>query len=128
MKCVFKVGIDIHGVIDAFPERFKKLSSALVASGAEVHIVTGSKRDNRIENLLNTAGIVFTHYFSIVESLEEAGNVHWQGDQPYAPEEQWNIAKRDYCKRHSIDLMIDDSPVYRDTFADIETNFLHLTS
>lgn len=128
MKDVFKVGIDIHGVIDTFPEKFKHLSSALVSSGAEVHIITGSKRDDRIDTLLKHAEITFTHYFSIVEFLEGAGDINWEGDQPYAPDEKWNVAKRDYCKLQGIDLMIDDSPVYRDTFTDIETNFLHLTS
>jgi hypothetical protein len=128
MAEAFKVGIDIHGVIDAFPQKFKQLSTALVASGAEVHIVTGSKRDDRIEALLNNTGIAFTHYFSIVESLEKSGDIRWEDDQPYALEEKWNMAKRNYCEQKSIDLMIDDSPIYRDTFSDIETNFLHLTS
>lgn len=128
MAEVFKVGIDIHGVIDTFPKKFKQLSMALVASGAEVHIVTGSKRDDRINILLKNEGIAFTHYFSIVESLEKSGNIRWEDDRPYAPDEKWNMAKRNYCELQCIDLMIDDSPVYRDTFADIETNFLHLAN
>jgi len=125
---ILKVGIDIHGVIDTFPERFKQLSVALVASGAQVHIVTGSKRDARIEALLSRSGIAFTHYFSIVESLEKKGDIRWEGDQPYAVDEKWNVAKREYCEQQSIDFMIDDSSVYRDTFSGISTNFLHLTS
>lgn len=128
MSEIFKVGIDIHGVIDTFPKRFMQLSMALVASGAEVHIVTGSKRDEHIDTLLNNAGITFTHYFSIVEFLEKNGDIRWEDDQPYALDEKWDMAKRNYCELQCIDLMIDDSPVYRDTFADIGTNFLHLTS
>lgn len=128
MKKVFKVGIDIHGVIDTYPERFKQLSKALVNSGAEVHIITGSKRDERINKLLSDSEIAFTHYFSIVEHLEANGQITWRDNQPYAEESQWNIAKRNYCQAQSIDLMIDDSPIYRDTFVDISTNFLHLTS
>lgn len=128
MNDILKVGIDIHGVIDTFPEKFKKLSVALVASGAEVHIITGSKRDDRINQLLQNAGIAFTHYFSIVEHLEQTSSVRWEGTQPYAPEQQWNTAKRNYCKIKKIDFMIDDSDIYRDTFVGIETNFLHLTS
>ena len=128
MEQVFKVGIDIHGVIDTYPDRFQHLSKALVASGAEVHIITGSKRDAQIDTLLKNAGIRYTHYFSIVEHLEESGDITWDGDQPFAPDEKWNHAKKQYCQKQTIDLMIDDSPIYRDTFKDIETNFLHLTS
>ncbi len=128
MDKVFKVGIDIHGVIDTYPEKFKKLSTALLASGAEVHIITGVKRSTVIDNLLTKAGIAFTHYFSITQHLEDKGDIVWRGDQPYASDEKWNVAKRDYCEQHNIDLMIDDSPIYRDTFTDINTNFLHLAN
>ncbi|HED35447.1 MAG TPA: hypothetical protein ENJ08_14725 [Gammaproteobacteria bacterium] len=127
MKNPLKIGLDIHGVIDTFPRRFKLLSSALVKDDAEVHIVTGVKRDDRIEKLLLDAGIHFTHYFSIVEHLE-ANHVaiEWRNGEPFADETKWNSAKRDYCKAQGIDLMFDDSAVYRDTFHDIDTTFLHV--
>ena len=66
MNIPFKIGIDIHGVIDTFPEKFSRLASALYKDGAEVHIVTGSKRCPNVEALLEKANIPFTHYFSIV--------------------------------------------------------------
>ncbi len=127
MNNILKIGLDIHGVIDTFPNRFKLLSSALVKDGAEVHIVTGVKRDDRIEKLLQDANIHFTHYFSIVEHLEATHvTIEWQDGQPFADEKKWNSAKRDYCKAQSIDLMFDDSAIYRDTFHDIDTTFLHV--
>lgn len=43
MNNTLKVGLDIHGVIDAFPPRFKQLAYALIKDGAEVHIITGIK-------------------------------------------------------------------------------------
>ena len=123
----FKVGLDIHGVIDTFPERFKFLSKALYESGAEVHIITGIKRDKTVEQLLDECGIRFTHYFSIVEHLEAKGtHIEWKNMLPYTDENEWNRAKRDYCKKHNIDFMFDDSPVYKETFHDIDTTYLHL--
>lgn len=128
MKQTFKVGIDIHGVIDSFPDKFMQLSRALVRDGAEVHVVTGIKRDEKVEALLSRSGIEFTHYFSIVEQLESQGEeISWQNGLPYAKDDKWNNAKRDYCSREGIAMMIDDSPVYRDTFNDIETTYLQLT-
>ncbi|BFM07097.1 hypothetical protein [Halioxenophilus aromaticivorans] len=126
MSKILKVGIDIHGVIDTYPEKFKILSNALVAHGSEVHIVTGSKRSPKIDEVLQQAGIAFTHYFSIVEHLEASGEVVWQGDQPFADQNKWNRAKRDYCHNTGIDLMFDDSPVYRETFHDTAATYLHV--
>ena len=127
MKKEFKIGLDIHGVIDTFPERFRHLSCALRSYGAEVHIVTGIKRSDIVDQLLKKAGIQFTHYFSIVEHLESVGTpIEWRGDQPHTDPSFWNNAKRDYCEREGIDLMFDDSAIYRDTFHDIPTTFLHV--
>lgn len=127
MQDILKVGIDIHGVIDAVPERFKKLTRILVAGGAEVHIVTGSRRDQAIDKLLSDNEIQFTHYFSIVDYLVDSGvDIEWRNGKPYADEKKWNSAKRNYCEQQNIDLMIDDSPIYRDTFHDINSTYLHL--
>ena len=129
MKKVLKVGLDIHGVIDTYPDKFRLLSQAFYRDGAEVHIVTGVKRDQRIDKLLSDAGIHFTHYFSIVEHLEQTqGQVEWIGGLPYADETQWNRAKRDYCHRQGLDFMFDDSEIYRDTFHDIDCTFLHVVT
>lgn len=127
MNNTLKIGLDIHGVIDRYPEKFRLLSQAFYRDGVEVHIVTGVKRDDRINRLLGDAGIRFTHYFSIVEHLEQqAGAVEWIDGLPYADESEWNRAKRDYCEREKLDFMFDDSATYRDTFHDIECTFLHV--
>lgn len=127
MSNPLKIGLDIHGVIDTFPERFKNLASALKKDGAEVHIVTGLKRDQKVDELLHSAGIEFSHYFSIVEHLENSGvEVEWREGLPYADKHKWNSAKRDYCLAQNIDFMFDDSPIYKETFNDIATTYLHL--
>lgn len=122
-----KVGLDVHGVIDTFPEIFRELSRILITNGHEVHVVTGLKKDGHIEEELAKAGIHYTHYFSIVDQLEHDGvDIDWIDGLPWAPDEEWNIAKRNYCDRVGMTVMIDDSYVYRDTFDDADTVFLHL--
>lgn len=129
MNKPFKLGLDFHGVIDTFPEYMKLFSELLVQAGHEVHVVTGLKRDSGIEADLAKFGIKFTHYFSIVEQLERDGvTIVWRDGLPYADKIYWDIAKRDYCQKTGIDMMIDDSPVYKDTFHDISTVYLHLVN
>jgi hypothetical protein len=122
-----KLGLDFHGVIDTFPEMIAEMSRMFVAAGHEVHVVTGLKRDAIVQKGLDDFGIQYTHYFSIVEQLEQDGvTIVWRDGLPYADKIYWDIAKRDYCQKNEIDLMIDDSPVYKDTFNDISTVYLHL--
>ena len=129
MNNSLKVGIDFHGVIDTFPEKFKQLAYALVKDGAEVHVVTGQQKDETMEKALERAGIRFTHYFSIVDHLIEKGvPLKWVDGQPYADKSLWDSAKAEYCKTQGIDFMIDDSPAYREAFHQIDTTYLHLAN
>jgi len=122
-----KLGLDFHGVIDTFPEMIAEMSRMFVAAGHEVHVITGLKRDAIVQKGLDDFGIHYTHYFSIVEQLEQDGvTIVWRDGLPYADKIYWDIAKRDYCQKNEIDLMIDDSPVYKDTFNDISTVYMHL--
>ena len=124
MNNSLKIGLDIHGVIDTFPEKFKQLSYALAKDGAEVHIITGITRDNTIDEELAKAGIRFTHYFSIVEHLEANGDIiEWRGGLPHADRDKWNSAKSEYCEKTGIDFMFDDSPIYLESFHGIDTTY-----
>lgn len=123
----FKIGIDYHGVIDTFPEEFRKLSRAIYSWGGEVHIVTGLKRCKEIDDELFDAGIVFTHYFSIVDQLEiEGEEIEWNNGLPSADRVKWDWAKQKYCDEQGIHMMFDDSDVYKDTFDDIDTIYMHV--
>ena len=127
-----RIGLDIHGCIDTYPKKFSLLAECIIASGGEVHIVTGLKQDAEVEAQLEKYGVPYTHYFSIVDYLEESGvEVTWKENSsgtllPYAPSEDWDVAKREYCKHMGIHFMLDDSPTYKDTFDDIYTTYLHV--
>ena len=62
-----------------------------------------------------------------MDDFEERGiEVKWVDGFPFADETLWDNAKRDYCIKHSIDLMYDDSPQYKETFNDIDTIYMHV--
>jgi len=125
---MLKLGVDIHGVLDLHPERYSALANAVYDAGGEVHIITGIKYDDDVKKELDSYGIKYTHYFSIVEQIERDG-VHlvWRDGQPFTDDsEYWNNAKSVYCEKMGIHLMIDDSPTYKDTFNNIDTSYLQV--
>lgn len=124
MNNTLRIGLDIHGVIDRYPEKFKQLAYALAKDGAEVHVITGLKQDHEAGQLLKKAGIRYSHYFSIVDYLESKGEpIEWRNGLPYADTHKWNSAKSEYCDDKGIDFMFDDSPTYLNTFDNIETTY-----
>ena len=119
----FKLGLDIHGVINALPEFFSFLSEAIIKNGGEVHILTGGSWTKELEDEITKYGIKFTHTFSVYDYLIESnskqiGEIQF-GDgtiQRKFEDEAWDRVKGEYCERNSINLHIDDTLVYNDYF------------
>lgn len=115
-----KISLDVHGVIDALPKTFSFISKALVAAGAEVHIVTGGKINDELIEMLNNFGIQYTHIFSIVDYHHEKGTPttgnHPKYGFPMISDEVWDKTKGDYCREHNISLHLDDTLIYNDNF------------
>jgi len=115
----YKLGLDIHGVLDADPEFFAEITKTVVDKGCEVHVLTGSKDTPRLHEQLKSLGISYTHIFSVSSFHEQAGTKMWytSPDDPWMEENAWNRAKGDYCKEHQINLMVDDSDRYGKFFS-----------
>lgn len=121
-----KFGFDIHGVIDALPKVFSVMTTLLVDNGHEVHIMTGSKWNEDIENQLKSMGVKWTHHFSITDHHISCGTpmrYDPNPDHPWIntgnPDEDnrlWDCAKGEYCQKHGIDFHIDDTMRYNDHF------------
>ncbi|QTA81130.1 Nicotinate-nucleotide adenylyltransferase [Desulfonema limicola] len=111
---MIKLGIDIHGVSDADQEFFSELTKLLVQNGHEVHILTGSEHTQAFENhLKNDLKLYWTHLFSITSfHLKSGTEVSSINGNPYMEEDMWNRTKAQYCKKHGIQLHLDDSAVY----------------
>lgn len=109
-----KIGLDIHGTIDAFPKEFSKLSNELINIGWQVHIITGRIWQPDIVSSLEKMNIKWTHQFSISDYLlSQNEKVIWKkDDNPIFDEEKWNKTKAEYCKKEEITIHIDDSKVY----------------
>ena len=45
----FKLGLDIHGVVDSMPEFFSFLTDSFIKNGGEVHLITGGHWDEEFE-------------------------------------------------------------------------------
>jgi hypothetical protein len=128
----FKLGLDIHGVVDSMPEFFSFLTDSFVKNGGEVHLITGGHWDEGFEKQLNDFGIKWTHKFSVYDYLIESGATI-VGDiqfpdgtiQKKFEDGAWDNVKAKYCKEQNISLHIDDTLIYNDFF---QTPFARLWS
>jgi hypothetical protein len=114
-----KIGLDIHGVIDAYPEILAKLSKKWVEAGHPVYIITGQPR-NECERTVQDAGITYTDFFSIVDHHLAAGTTMWDDDVRgkgwWMNPEDWLPTKGVYARRVGLHVHFDDSPEYRPYF------------
>jgi len=130
-----KIGLDIHGVVDKYPNFFAEMTELFVAAGHQVHVITGStlRQDHPkgIENLKfikENLCISYTHIFSIVDFQEEIGTEITypdDSDNPWMDGEAWDRTKGDYCRKHKIDIMLDDTQRYSKYF---DTPFVQFQS
>ena len=119
MSQIFKISIDIHGVIDELPKFFSHMTHSLVNSGMEVHIVTGGSF-SRAEKELRTYGIKYTHLFSILDHHRSINTPTFENHPKYGfpmiDDATWDRTKGEYCELHNIDLHLDDTLAYGDSF------------
>ena len=120
----FKLGLDIHGVVDAMPEFFSFLTDSFIKNGGEIHIITGGRWDSEFEKQLNDFGVKWTHKFSVYDYLKESdaeviGKVQFPDGtiQKKFKNEDWDLIKSQYCKENGIDLHIDDTLIYNNFFS-----------
>ena len=109
-----KIGLDIHGVIDALPHIFSQLAALLISNGHEVHILTGHAINEKLITELKRLNIQYTHLFSITDYHRQNGtNMSFDHKgNPWMSDDDWDKTKAEYCKREGIDLHIDDSNKY----------------
>lgn len=120
----FKIGLDIHGVIDSLPDFFAFLTDSVSKNGGEVHILTGGSWTQELESQLSNYGIKWTHKFSVYDHLIEVGTkivgeIQFPDGtiQKKFEDGAWDKVKAEYCKEHSISLHIDDTLIYNDFFS-----------
>ena len=113
-----RIGLDIHGVIDKYPELFRKLSKEWVAQGHLVHIITGQEWENA-KLTVDDAGINYTHQFSIVDHHRELGTLMYKRSDKngwWMESGLWVRSKGDYATSVGLDLHFDDNIEYAKYF------------
>jgi hypothetical protein len=113
----FKIGIDIHGVIDVNPKVWERLLSQM-SWCIEIYILTGppaSKAAKELEQFGIRRGTHYDTLLSVCDFLESRGVNKLPNstpDNPWYPEDEWNKAKGLMCGVFGISMLIDDSQGY----------------
>ena len=113
-----KIGLDLHGVSDAYPEFFSTLSKLFVDAGHEVHIMTGELVTDALHEQLEKCNVQYTHLFSILQYHTDKGTTIREDEQgnKWIDDDIWNKAKGDYARQHGLDIVLDDTEVYSEHF------------
>nr|MDO8114448.1 hypothetical protein [Candidatus Sigynarchaeota archaeon] len=113
----FKLGLDFHGVVDKFPVIFIDLAKSIHRGGGEVHVLTGSPDDAKLEKellSLNAGKRWWDRVFSITDHLLAKGityRIDSIGGKVF-PDSDWDSAKAEYCEKNGISVHIDDSETF----------------
>ena len=113
-----KIGLDIHGCIDAYPVTFCRLSDIWVTQGHDVYIITGQEWQSS-KPTVDKAGIRYTHHFSIIDHHKEIGTpMYTRSDRDgwWMDGEKWMRSKGEYAKEVGIDIHFDDCIEYAKYF------------
>ena len=111
-----KIGLDFHGVIDAYPELFTGLTEKWVRKGHEIHILTG-KEWIYTEAKIKKLNISYTHHFSIVDyHLKKGTKMVKRKSGWWMDEVVWDKSKGDYSKKNGITIHFDNDLEYAKWF------------
>lgn len=113
-----KIGIDLHGVSDAYPKFFSELSKLFVAAVHECHVMTGELITEKLHEQLERCGIVYTHLFSISQYHKEKGTPMRfdEKNTPWIDDALWMRTKGDYAQEMGLDIVLDDTESYGEHF------------
>ena len=114
-----KFGFDIHGVVDKDPLIFSSITKQLILDGHEIHILTGHQITGELKKKLFKLNITWNKLFSIVDYHLSIGTEVDLSDahNPRIEENLWNKTKGIYCLENNINLHVDDSLIYGNSFS-----------
>lgn len=124
-----RIGLDLHGILDKYPELFKPLCKVAIEYGIEVHVITGPPTEKALDELSRKGYIKTVHYtcvHSVVDYLKSSRTFMWQdGDGNWwASEKDWWSSKAEICRDFDISVMLDNSPEYEEYFKKTKTVFI----
>ena len=120
------IGLDVHGVIDKYPEIFSVFSREAADRGHKIFIITGQPKEEVLPELTKYK-IIYDHIFSIVDYHKQIiGTKMWLGPKGtwYCDDVVWNRTKGDYIAEMHIDIHFDDTVDYANWIPDTCTFIL----
>jgi len=130
---MFKLGLDVHGVIDDDSEFFSSVIRTLKKHGHDTYIITGREICDALIEELNEYNVLHLakDILSITSHQKKLGTpISYLDNNKYQPimdPEVWNPTKAALCASAGIDIMIDDSLIYGKYFQDIKTQYITYT-
>ncbi|MDB4330266.1 hypothetical protein N9948_00875 [bacterium] len=126
-----KIGIDIHGVLDANPKHFVEIAERTLSDGGEVHIMTGIEWSEEVKEELMSYGNgepYWTHFMSIITYLRSKGEPGYydeRGRYWFYNDDAWDKVKGIYCEENNIAEIYDDTRQYRKHMPSFTNFFLY---
>jgi len=125
---MIKLGLDLHGVIDAAPKFFSTMAGQMIDRGHEIYIITGREDCEELRRELNACNMDYNGILSITTYQKGQGvpisYLDGRLSQPMMDPQIWNPTKAMLCATAGIDIMIDDSSLYEPFFRDIKTQYI----
>jgi len=124
-----KIGVDLHGVIDANPEAFKAIAFLLMQTGNELYIISGppiAQVEHELYKLGVAKDIHYTALYTIVNYLMSINANMWQDEKGtwWASEKNWWGSKARIAAHLELDMMIDNMAQYQPYFKGSKTKFI----
>ena len=121
-----RIAFDVHGVLDTY-KYFRDLLKTHHRNGDEVYIISGQLLDEEMTKFLEAHDLPTKNYISVVGELQDRGvEIDWSSGLPFVAAELWNPVKAEVCAREGIHVIYDDSCIYKETFNDHETLYIHV--
>lgn len=112
-----KIGLDYHGVIDQKPEYFAEFCTLAQQHGHYIYVITGGP-ETKVKEYLAAAHIPYDFIFAILDYYQALGKAGFDASgNLIVPDELWDMAKADFCRRNQINIHIDDSSEYLHWFS-----------
>lgn len=126
-----KIGIDLHGTMDKYPELFKYSIEFIkeISPNVEINVISGGETEEILEELTKLGykkNIHFDRVISIVDfCMHELKVEMWQQPSPrtgkmnwYCHDDLWWASKAIACKKYELDWLLDDKSQYQEFFSE----------